>query len=74
MPGTGNGGILSVFLVVALSVSDPDPHSISRLDPDPGDLKRAKMKREKNVAKRQIIRHKKSKNQCNWYTNVYNIF
>jgi hypothetical protein len=30
-----------------------DPHSIGRLDPDPGGLKRAKMKREKNAVKRQ---------------------
>jgi hypothetical protein len=47
-----------------------DPHSIGRLDPDPGGLKREK-KREKNAAKIQIIRHKKYKNQCNWCANVY---
>jgi hypothetical protein len=28
------------------SVSDPDPHSIGRPDPDPGGLKRAKMKKK----------------------------
>jgi hypothetical protein len=38
-----------------------DPNSIGHLGPDPGGLKRAKMK--KNSAKRQIIRHKKYKNQ-----------
>jgi hypothetical protein len=57
-----------------------DPHSIGLLDPiqirirnadlDPGGLKRAKMKKKK-PAKRQIIRHKKYRNQCNWYKNVY---
>jgi hypothetical protein len=41
---------------------DPDPHS--KCGADPGGLKRAKMKREKNAAKRQTIRHKKYKNQC----------
>jgi hypothetical protein len=46
-----------------------DPHSIGRLDPDPEGLKRAKMKRKK-AAKRQKIRHKKYKNNCNWYKNV----
>jgi hypothetical protein len=45
-----------------------DPHSIGHLDPDPGDLKTGKMK--KNPAKRQIIRHEKYKNLCNWYKNV----
>jgi hypothetical protein len=35
-----------------------DPHSISRLDPDPGVLKRAIMNKKKNAANRQIIRHK----------------
>jgi hypothetical protein len=45
-----------------------DPHSIGHLDPDPGGLKRCKMK--KIPAKRQIIRHEKYKNLCNWYTNV----
>jgi hypothetical protein len=35
------------------SVSDPDPHSIGRPDPDPGGLKRAKIK--KNAAKSQIV-------------------
>jgi hypothetical protein len=29
-----------------------DLHSIGRLDPDPGGLKRAKMKKKKNAAKR----------------------
>jgi hypothetical protein len=48
-----------------------DSHSIGRLDPDPGGLKRALKMKEKNAAKKQIIRHKKYKNQCNWYTNVY---
>jgi hypothetical protein len=48
-----------------------DPHSIGRPDPDPGGLKRAKMKREKNAAKRQIIRHKNYKNQCIWSKIVY---
>jgi hypothetical protein len=50
-----------------ISVSDPDldPHSIGRQDPDPGGLKKAKMKKKKNAAKRQIIRHKKYRNQCN---------
>jgi hypothetical protein len=49
-----------------------DPHSIGLLDPDldPGGLKRAKMMREKNAAKRHIIRHTKFKNQSNWYKNV----
>jgi hypothetical protein len=49
-----------------------DPHSIGRLNPnpDPGGLKRAKMK-GKNAAKREVIRHKKCKNQYNWYKNVY---
>jgi hypothetical protein len=36
-----------------------DPHSIGRPDPDPGGLKRAKMK--KNAAKSQIISHKSIK-------------
>jgi hypothetical protein len=40
---------------------------IPNADPDPGGLKRAK-KEGKNASKRQIIRHKKDKNQCNWYT------
>jgi hypothetical protein len=43
-----------------------DPHSIGFPDPNPGGLKRAKMK-EKNAAKRQLIRHKMYKNQFNWY-------
>jgi hypothetical protein len=30
------------------SVSDPDPHSIGRPDPDPGGLKRAKMKKKRS--------------------------
>jgi hypothetical protein len=49
-----------------------DPYSIGRLgpNPDPGGLKRAKMKRKENAAKRQKIRHKKYKNRCNWYKNV----
>jgi hypothetical protein len=37
-----------------------DPHSIGRLHPDPGGLKRAKMKR-KTAGKRQIIWRKKYK-------------
>jgi hypothetical protein len=39
-----------------------DPHSIGRPDPDPdpGGLKRAKMKK-KNAAKSQIISHKSIK-------------
>jgi hypothetical protein len=49
-----------------------DPHSIGRQDPDPGGLKRATGTIKKNnAAKRQIIRHNKYKNQCNWYKNVY---
>jgi hypothetical protein len=49
-----------------------DPHSIGRLDPDPdpGGLKRYKMK-EETPAKRQIISHEKYKNHCNLYKNVY---
>jgi hypothetical protein len=54
-----------------------DPHSIGRLDPDPhsecGSVSRRPKKssnEEKNAAKRQIIGHKKYKNQCNWYKNV----
>jgi hypothetical protein len=31
-----------------ISVSDPDPHSIGRPDPDPGGLKRAKMKKKRS--------------------------
>jgi hypothetical protein len=46
------------------SVSDPDPHSECG-------LKRAIMKREKNAANRQLIRHKKYRNQRNRYKNVY---
>jgi hypothetical protein len=46
-----------------------DPHSIGRLDPDPGGLKRAKMKRKKS-SQNTVIRHKKYKNHCNWYKNV----
>jgi hypothetical protein len=42
--------------LVLSSVSDPQ--SIGHLDPDPGGLKRAKIKKN-NAAKRQIIRHKK---------------
>jgi hypothetical protein len=34
------------------SVSDPDPHSIGRLDPDPGILKRAKMKKKTQLKDR----------------------
>jgi hypothetical protein len=40
-----------------------------RLDPDSDSegLKRATVKRRKNTAKRQTIRHKSYKKQCNWY-------
>jgi hypothetical protein len=39
---------------------------ILNADPDPVGLKSAK-KRKKKAYKRQIIRHKKDKKQCNWY-------
>jgi hypothetical protein len=48
-----------------------NPHSIGRLDPDPGGLKRATIKKKKNAAKRQIIRHQTYKSKCNCYKNVY---
>jgi hypothetical protein len=41
---------------------------VPNADPDPGGLKRAKMK-EKNATKRQIFRLKNYKKQCYWYKN-----
>jgi hypothetical protein len=49
-----------------------DPHSIGRPDPDPGGLKRAKITKKTQL--NDIIRHKKYKNLCNWYKNVYCVF
>jgi hypothetical protein len=51
-------------------VSDPDPHSIGRPDPDPGGLKRTKWK--KNSAKSQIISHKSIK--INKFGKIYITF
>jgi hypothetical protein len=48
---TGNTGPVCM---VVYSVSDPDPldpHSIGRLDPDPGGMKRSKMKKKKTQLK-----------------------
>jgi hypothetical protein len=45
-----------------------DPHSTGRLDPDPGGQKRVEMKGKTQL--KDIIRHNKYKNQCNWYKNV----
>jgi hypothetical protein len=42
---------------IRTSVSDPDPHSIGLLDPDPGGVKSSEIE-GKNEAKRQIIHHK----------------
>jgi hypothetical protein len=60
--------ILAFFAAVFRIRIRMDPHSIVRLDPDPGGLKRGKMK--KKPSKRQKIRHEKYKNLCNWYNNV----
>jgi hypothetical protein len=47
---------IRIQLVARIRIPNADP------DPDLGGLKRAKMK-QKNAAKRQIIRHKNYKNQ-----------
>jgi hypothetical protein len=41
-----------IFVMLVISVSDPDLHSIGRLDPDPGGQKRAKMKKETQLKDR----------------------
>jgi hypothetical protein len=46
---------------------------IPNADPDPGGLKRAKMKK-KNAAKRQKIRHRTYKNHYNWYGTGIKMF